>query len=120
MLPTTCLPPRSGPAMAHSGGMARSGVPSLRRASPRFRLHLRLLRRRPDRGAVPVRLIAAAAVAAALALPTNAVAAPSPSPRLETLLADPPASDFREDASLMAIHGTFDAHQYVQFLGPQN
>jgi hypothetical protein len=56
----------------------------------------------------------------ALALPTKAMAAPSPSPGLETLLADPPASDFQEDPSPMAIHGQFDAHRYVQFLGPQN
>jgi hypothetical protein len=53
-------------------------------------------------------------------LPINATATPTPSPRLETMLADPPASDFQEDPSLMAIHGTFDAHQYVQFLDPQN
>jgi len=53
-------------------------------------------------------------------LPANANATPSPSPSLETVLADPPATDFQENTSLMAIHGTFDAHQYVQFLDPQN
>jgi len=55
-------------------------------------------------------------------LPIDAAAAPSPSPspRLETLLADPPTSDFQEDPGLMAIKGTFDVHQYVQFLDPQN
>jgi hypothetical protein len=53
-------------------------------------------------------------------VPLDAVATPSPSPGLETTLANPPTSDFKEDASLMSIHGTFDAHQYVQFLNPQD
>ena len=61
-----------------------------------------------------------AAAAAVLMLPIDAAAAPSPSPRLETLLADPPTSDFQEDPGLMDIKGTFDVHQYVQFLDPQN
>jgi hypothetical protein len=65
-------------------------------------------------------MIAAAALAAVVLGPVDAMGAPSPSPRLETLLTAPPAADFREEPGLMAIAGTFDAQQYVQFLDPQN
>ena len=63
-------------------------------------------------------VILASAVAALAFLPVIAFAAPSPSPSLDTLLAAPPASDYKEDTQGGALQGSFGVNDYVDFLGP--
>ncbi len=65
------------------------------------------------------RLIVATAVAALAFLPAVALAAPTPAPSLATLLAAPPASDYKEDTTQgLALEGPFGLKDYVDFLGP--
>ena len=101
--------------MAHCGGTATHGAQC--RLSP-SRARLVLLR-----PANAVRRLTAAAVAAALAcLPIVAVAglSPSPAPALETMLAEPPATDFQENPKALALHGNFNLDDYISFLGPKD
>lgn len=94
--------------------MARSGIRCLvrrHRQSP--------ARPRPPE-ALSRGLIAAAWLAALLLQPIAAVASPTPSPTLDTLLAEPPASDYQENATSTILHGTFGLDEYLDFLGPQD
>jgi hypothetical protein len=94
--------------------MARSGVRSREWLS-----HPRPGRLRPREASVR-RLIAAAALAASVLYPITAFASPTPSPTLDTLLAEPPASDYQENADLVSLHGTFGMDEYVEFLSPKD
>ncbi|HYS98514.1 MAG TPA: hypothetical protein VEM94_08955 [Candidatus Dormibacteraeota bacterium] len=96
--------------------MGRTGARFLRAAhSP---LSSRRGRRAPE---LPLSRLIASAAAAAMTLallPVTAFAAASPSPSLDTLLAAPPASDYKEDTQGLALEGSFGLKDYVDFLGP--
>ncbi|HKW69122.1 MAG TPA: hypothetical protein VJP81_00935 [Candidatus Dormibacteraeota bacterium] len=64
-----------------------------------------------------IRATAAAAVASLLLAPSVAAAPPSPSPSLDTVLAEPLASDFvPESRFVMALQGDFDAVDFLAVL----
>src|SRR5438876_9974682 len=105
---------RRDPAMEHSGGMGRTGVQAPTPARPSTRS--RSGRQPPDPGLTC--LIVATAVAALAFLAAVALAAPTPAPSLATLLAAPPASDYKEDTTQgLALEGPFGLKDYVDFPG---
>ncbi|HEX3508862.1 MAG TPA: hypothetical protein VHW94_10765, partial [Candidatus Dormibacteraeota bacterium] len=59
-----------------------------------------------------IRCLCAAAIAGLLLAPLGVSAAPTPSPTLDTILAKPPSSDFRE-VPTAKLHGSFTAHDWA-------